>query len=76
MSQPNPPDPVPALKPVDPRAGKLCSNCNAPRPAEYAVRYHCGYCKWWECPRCHALNDPQGRNDKTSLAGQSKGWEP
>lgn len=62
----------PQQKPADPRAGKLCSNCNTPRPAH--PRPHCatGQCTWWRCDRCKAVNDMQGRNDIIDLAGNRK----
>lgn len=55
-------------RPSDPRAGLLCTACNAKKPD--APRKHCGSptCDWWRCP-CGADNDPSGSNSRTNRDG-------
>lgn len=57
---------------TDPRAGKLCANCNALRPD--VSKKHCASptCDWWKCTRCGASNDRSGLNSATSSTGQDK----
>lgn len=59
---------------VDPRAGRMCSHCNAPKPNPRDLKKHypSRLCPWWHCTRCGADNDAQGRNTITSLDGQRK----
>lgn len=61
-------DPTPRRRPVDPRAGKLCTSCNKPKPAD--ARKHCPSptCDWWKCT-CGAVNDRTGSNDRTNRDG-------
>jgi hypothetical protein len=56
---------------TDPRAGTLCTNCNAARAD---ARAHCENpkCSWWKCKRCAAMNDKWGHNDRINAAGHSK----
>ncbi|WP_169165149.1 hypothetical protein [Cellulomonas taurus] len=60
------------MKPVDARAGKVCSNCNYRRQIDN--RKHCPSrtCTWWKCLRCGASNDEAGRNSVVDLQGRSK----
>lgn len=62
----------PSSTAVDPRAGKLCSACNHPRPT--TPEFHCPRpaCNWWRCTRCGAENDPDGRNSAVDLSGRPK----
>ncbi len=61
-----------ALKPVDPRAGRMCSHCNQPKSAKPVLHCPSGKCRWWRCDRCKAVNDPQGRNDRSDPSGRVK----
>lgn len=53
----------------DPRAGKLCTACNAVRLD--TSRPHCTSptCTWWRCAKCGAHNSATGANDKTNRDG-------
>lgn len=63
------------MNPVDPRAGKLCTNCNAKKPDDAMVHCMSPSCTWWRCRGCRAVNDPQGRNDRISPSGVKKWGE-
>lgn len=56
---------------TDPRAGTLCTSCNALRAD---AKPHCENprCAWWRCKRCRAVNDQWGHNDRVDAAGNSK----
>lgn len=57
---------------TDPRAGKLCTSCNQPKPDPFKAHCASPTCAWWQCPRCRANNDPQGNNDRTTDDGTTK----
>jgi len=56
----------------DPRAGILCTACNAPIPTP--ARPHCESptCTWTRCARCRADNDAQGNNSVVTALGVRK----
>lgn len=62
-------NPKPAPRPIDPRAGKLCTACNKPKTID--SRDHCENpaCTWWRCRECKAVNDATGSNDLTNRDG-------
>jgi hypothetical protein len=45
---------------IDPRAGKLCCDCNLPKPVTVSPHCKSPTCDWWLCTRCQSLNDPAG----------------
>ena len=56
-------------RPIDPRAGVLCTACNSLKPPD--SRPHCPSptCNWWHCRQCGADNDATGSNSKTLRDG-------
>lgn len=67
-------------RPVDPRAGQLCTSCNRSRnhPSKPSTEMHCSSptCPWWRCAGCHADNDSTGANTATRRDGTSKHANP
>lgn len=60
-------------RPIDPRAGKLCTACNKPKTDVMSVP-HCKnpQCKWWRCAHCKAFNDETGANSHTLRNGEKR----
>ena len=56
-------------RPVDPRAGKLCTSCNRLKPANAPAHCPSPTCDWWKCTACGAVNDATGSNSRTLRDG-------
>lgn len=59
-------------RPVDPRAGILCTSCNTGK--RHDAKPHCDTktCPWWKCHKCGASNDATGANDLTYRDGSAR----